>query len=498
MAAHNAAGTPLRMATLPDLPGDVARPTYDRSRVTGGIVHFGVGGFHRAHQAWYLDELMNRGDALDWGICGVGVLPADRAMADVLRAQDYLYTLMIRHPDGRTETRVIGSIIDYLFAPDDPDAVIERLADPATRIVSMTITEGGYNINHVTGEFDAADPDVQHDVSHPAAPKTVFGLVTEALARRRQRGTAPFTVQSCDNIPENGAMAQRVFTSFAALRDPELAAWMTAHVAFPNSMVDRITPGTTDADRQGLAAEHGIADDWPVVTEPFTQWVLQDNFPLGRPAYDQVGAMMVDDVIPYELMKLRLLNCSHQGIAYFGYLAGYRMVHDAAADPVMQRFLLDYMEQEATPTLPAVPGIDLDDYRHELIRRFANPGVRDTVARLAADSSNRIPNWLLPVVREQLQRGGQVTLSAAIVASWARYAEGVGESGEPIEVVDRFAADLTERARRWPTEPDAFVQDEKLFGDLGRNETFMTAYRRALASLHERGAAETLRRLVDA
>ncbi len=491
--------TPQRLsaATLADLPEGVARPGYDRWAVRTGIVHLGVGGFHRAHQAMYLDTLMNDGAALDWGICGVGVLNSDAAMARVMREQDCLYTLMVRHPDGRTEPRVIGSIVQYLFAPDDPVAVVEKMADPATRIVSLTVTEGGYNFNHVTGEFDAQNPGIVSDLAHPDRPRTTFGLVTAALALRRERGIEPFTVMSCDNIPGNGAMARTMFSTFARLRDADLGEFVASAVAFPNSMVDRITPSTTDADRAELTAEFGVADGWPVVCEPFAQWVLQDAFGHGRPPLQDAGVMVVDDVEPYELMKLRLLNCSHQGIAYLGYLAGYRMVHDAAADPVMAGFLLDYMEREATPTLHPVPGIDLDAYRHQLIERFANPGVRDTVARLAADSSDRIPNWLLPVVREQLSRGGEITRSAAIVAGWARYAEGVDEQGEPITVVDRVADRLTAAARRYPDDPDAFVADPELFGDLGRDRRFSDAYRWALDSLHQHGARATLKALAD-
>ncbi len=487
----------LSAATLSGLPDSVATPGYDRTQLRTGIVHIGVGGFHRAHQARYLDELMNAGAAMDWGICGVGVLDADAAMADAMQAQDCLYTLMVRHPDGRTEARVIGSIVEYLHAPRDPQEVVEKMADPATRIVSLTITEGGYNINHITGEFDADRADVLADLQRPQVPRTVFGLVVEALARRRERGLAPFTVMSCDNIPNNGDMARRVFGAFAALRSADLGAFVTGEVAYPNSMVDRITPGTTDGDRAELAERFGVADAWPVVCEPFTQWVLQDRFGAGRPPYDDAGVMLVDDVEPYELMKLRLLNCSHQGIAYFGYLAGYRMVHDAAADPLLARFLLDYMEQEATPTLLPVPGIDLDAYRHQLLERFANPGVRDTVARLCADSSNRIPNWLLPVVRAELARGGPIERSAAIVASWARYAEGVDERGEPIAIDDHRAAALTAAARRWPADPDGFVRDRVLFGDLIDDSRFMAAYRTALELLHRDGARATLAALID-
>jgi mannitol 2-dehydrogenase len=450
-----------------------------------------VGAFHRAHQAMYLDRLMNEGKALDWGICGVGVLPSDRAMRDVMAAQDCLYTLVIKHPDGTFESRVIGSIVDYLFAPDDPEAVIERMADPATRIVSLTVTEGGYNIHAVTGEFDSSSTDVLHDLQPGVAPRTMFGLVTEALARRRERTLPPFAVMSCDNIPGNGHVARRSFTSFARLRDPELGAWMESEVRFPNSMVDRITPVTTDDDRAEVARRFGLRDQWPVTCEPFTQWVLEDRF-VTRPPLEDAGVQLVDDVEPYELMKLRLLNASHQALCYFGHLAGYRLVHEVCQDPLFAGFLLAYMDTEATPTLEPVPGIDLERYKHNLIDRFSNSQVRDTVARLCSESSDRIPKWLLPVIRHNLAHGGEVTLSAAVVASWARYAEGVDEDGQPIEVVDRLRDTLTAAAREQRSDPLAFLRNRELFGGLVDDTRFTTEYLAALSSLHGKGARKTL------
>jgi mannitol 2-dehydrogenase len=487
---------PLNARTLKSLSERLPAPAYDRSLVTPGVVHLGVGGFHRAHQAMYHDRLMNEAHSLDWGICGVGVLPADRLMRDVLNAQHGLYTLVRKDSDGTWEPRVIGSIVEYLFAPDDPQAVIEKMAAPSTRIVSLTITEGGYNISDVTGEFDAANPDVVRDLEPDAVPRTAFGLVTEALRRRRSRGLAPFTVMSCDNLQGNGRLSQRVFTTFARLRDPDLGDWVEREVRFPNSMVDRITPVTTDADRAEVRERFGIDDLWPVVSEPYTQWVLQDAFTAGRPAYEQAGVQVVDHVEPYELMKLRLLNGSHQAMCYFAYLAGYRLVHEAAQDPLFQAFLLDYMDQEATPTLPRVPGVDLDGYKHTLIERFSNPQVRDTVARLCAESSDRIPKWLLPVIRHQLAANGEIRRSAAVVASWARYTEGVDEQGQPIEVVDRLAGRLIRDARRQREDPGAFIANRDVFGDLADDERFVAAYLSALASLHQSGARATLESLV--
>ncbi|SKC59412.1 mannitol dehydrogenase family protein [Krasilnikoviella flava] len=479
-----------------DLP--LAVPEYDRTRLRAGIVHLGVGGFHRAHQAMYLDRLMNAGKALDWAICGVGVLPHDARMRDALMSQDGLYTLVLKHPDGTLEGRVIGSIVEFLLAPDDPEAVLERMASPEIRIVSLTVTEGGYNVNPVTGEFDAADPAVRADLEPGAAPATAttFGLVTEALRRRRDRGVPPFTVQSCDNIQGNGDVARRMFTAFARLKDPELAAWIEEHVPFPNSMVDRITPVTTDDDRAMVAERFGVDDAWPVVAEPFTQWVVEDRFAAGRPPYEEVGAQLVDDVEPYELMKLRLLNASHQALCYLGYLAGYRYAHEVCADETFVRFLRDYMAREGAPTLRPVPGVDLEGYQATLIERFANPHVRDTLARLCAESSDRIPKWLVPVIRANLAAGGEVHRSAAVVAAWARYDEAVDEQGEPIAIVDRLADRLKAAAARNRKDPLAFVRDEELFGDLATEPRFVEAYTAALDSLHTLGARATVENLV--
>lgn len=481
--------------TLPTIDR-VPVPAYDRSQLRVGIVHLGVGGFHRSHQAMYLDRLMNDGDAHDWAICGVGLLPGDERMAQVMGAQDCLYTLVLKHPDGALEPRVIGSIARYLYAPQEGEAVLDQLVDPGVRIVSLTVTEGGYHHNPATGELDPTASELQHDLAHPTRPQSAFGYLTEALRRRRAAGTAPFTVLSCDNIQGNGELAKRMVTAFARLQDEELAGWIEASVAFPSCMVDRITPVTSDADRTALAEHFGHEDQWPVVAEPYTQWVLEDDFPNGRPAWEDAGVQLTDDVVPYELMKLRLLNASHQALCYLGYLAGYRYAHEVCADPLFTEFLLRYMEQEATPTLQPVPGIDLAGYRRQLIERFANPEVRDTLARLCAETSDRIPTWLVPVIVENLASGGPIECAALVVASWARYAEGVDESGDPIVVVDRLRDQLMAAAVSYPQDELAFLRDRALFGSLVDEPRFVDAYRSQLRALHELGARETLVALV--
>ncbi|WP_206489731.1 mannitol dehydrogenase family protein [Rhodococcus sp. KRD162] len=488
----------LRTNSLSEIHSDVEVPTYDRAAVTTGIVHFGVGGFHRAHQAMYVDRLLARGEASDWGICGVGVLPHDRKMKEVMDEQDCLYTLALKHSDGTWETRVIGSIVEYLFAPEDPEAVIEKMASEAVKIVSLTITEGGYNFSATTGEFDTENPAIVADLADGAVPATTFGLVVEALARRKDRGMTPFTIMSCDNIEGNGHIAKSTFITFARLKNSELADWIEAEATFPNSMVDRITPVTTPEVMQELSDRYGIEDAWPVAAEPFTQWALEDSFTLGRPQFENVGVQVVEDVTPYELMKLRLLNASHQALAYFGYLSGYRLVHEVCQDSLFSEFLLAYMDEEATPTLQPVPGIDLAEYKQTLIERFSNPEIRDTVARLCAESSDRIPKWLLPVIRKNLDTGGEISRSTAVVASWARYAEAVDESGEPIEIVDQLKDSLVPIAQSQRENPTAFIANRAVFGDLIDNERFVAEYTKQLASLHENGARATLEALRSA
>lgn len=491
------------MSTTPDR-SDLA-PAYDRSAITTGIVHIGVGGFHRAHQAMYLDRLMRDGSGsdnpqdacLDWGICGVGLLPGDARMRDALASQDHTYTLTLKYPDGHHESTVIGSIHDYLFAPDDPEAVLSLMAAPTTRIVSLTVTEGGYNIDDATGAFRTESPGAAHDAANPREPTTAFGCVVEALRRRREAGTAPFTVMSCDNLPGNGRIARTAVVSQAAMSDPELAGWIEEHVSFPSCMVDRITPQTTPEDIAEVRSELGIEDAWPVVCEPFTQWVLEDRFTDGRPPFEDVGVQMVSDVVPYELMKLRLLNASHQGLAHWGRLLGIEYAHDAAADPDIAAWVRAYLEREARPTLRPVPGIDLDGYVDTLFERFTNEAIADTLFRLAQDASNRMPKFVLGTVRDNLASGGPIRLGAAMVAAWALGDEGVDEAGAPIAVDDPAGARLLELAAAQKEGDDrAFVSDAAVFGDLAGQERFVEEFASQLRALRAEGARARMRALV--
>lgn len=467
-------------------PG-VSTPSYDRTAASVGIVHFGFGNFHRSHQAMYVDRLMELGRGLDWGICGVGVLTHDAAMRDAMRAQDCEFTLVVRHPDGSLEPRVVGSVLEYLYGPEDAAVVYERLVDPAVRVVSLTVTEGGYLKNAATGEFDAEHPSVLRDLENLDAPGTAFAFIVEGLRRRREAGLEPFTVLSCDNLQGNGEVTRTTITSFARLVDPGFADWIGAEVAFPNCMVDRITPATTDADREALTSEFGIHDRWPVPAEPFTQWIVEDHFPLGRPALEEVDVQFVEDVTPYELMKLRLLNASHQALAYLGAPLGYVLVDEAMRDDRVREFLARYMADEAAPTLGELPGIDLEGYMATLLERFSNPGIKDTLVRLATDGGNRMATFTLPAVRDNLAAGRPVELGAAMVAAWAHYWSLIGR-GEltGAAVPDDVHADALRTAALDPR-PEAFVELADLFGDLGSDERFLEPYRRLRAVVEQDG-----------
>lgn len=487
----------LSNSVLQELPSHVARPTYDRSALRAGILHLGVGAFHRSHQALTLDRLMEQGKANNWAIIGVGLLLSDLRMSDVLKSQDCLYTLVTKHASGKFDYQVIGSIIDYIFAPDESDKLLAKLVDPAIKIVSLTITEGGYSFDSVTGEFDPTTEAIATDLKSSSHPTSAFGYIVEGIARRKEAGIPAFTVQSCDNIQGNGDVAKKMITAFAQLKNPALATWMESNVSFPNSMVDRITPVTSQIDIELVENELGVADQWPVPCEPFFQWVIEDHFPMGRPQFEDALVQMVEDVMPYELMKLRLLNASHQGLCYFGHLSGYTYVHEVMRDPLIVKLLKTYMDNEATPTLSPVPGVDLDTYKKLIIERFSNPEVKDTVARLAAESSDRIPKWLLPVVRELLEGGKEVSMSAAIVASWARYDEAIDEKGNSIKVVDPLRNELVAIAQTQRVNPSAFIENEKLFGELAKDIRFVKPYLKALKSLHTVGAQQTLQGLVS-
>lgn len=484
----------LNEANLSHLASQVRVPQYDRQRLTSNIVHIGVGGFHRAHQALYLDNYAQQNPDSQWGICGVGLLEFDQRMRDALHTQDCLYTLVERSPESDT-ARVIGSIVNYLFAPDNSQAVIAALTDPKCKIVTLTITEGGYYYIESSGEFDVNHPTIQHDLQQPDQPIGVYGYLTAALNQRCQEGLEPFTVLSCDNLQGNGNIAKKMLTTFAEMRDPELGKWIAENVTFPNCMVDRITPATTPSDIEMVKQQFGVDDAWPVVAEPFLQWVVEDKFCAGRPELEIVGVQFTDDVHPYEMMKIRLLNASHLLIGYLGTLMGYSYAHETMADPLIRQ-AVEHLMEEMTPTLQPVPGIDLDDYKKTLIERFANPKIRDQLPRLCLNSSAKLPKWVLAPLREKLRQNSAINYISLTIAAWFRYLNGQDDQGKPIAIDDPMAEILTQRAQSSDSDPSSLLGLSELFGDLPQSSSFVENVARQLQNLYQLGAKETLTKLI--
>ena len=481
----------LNRRNLARLRPPVRVPAYDPALVQGGIVHLGLGNFHRAHMARYTHALMERDPAaLEWGIIGAGLLPADRRMQESLAPQDGLYTLVERSGEAETAS-VIGSLAGLIFAGEGSAALLDAVDRPAIRIVSLTVTENGYCLNPATKELDFDHPLIRADFTNLEQPRSTIGIIVEALRRRRISGAAPFTPLTCDNIQHNGNVLRAAVLLLAKERNPGLSAWIEANVPFPNTMVDRITPVTAPDDRATVEREYGIVDRWPVLCESFTQWVIEDRFPQGRPAWENVGAQFVADVTPYELMKLRLLNGSHLAVAALGRLAGYTYIHETMADPLFDRFMVALMDRETGPTLPDVPGIDLAAYKQTLVARFANPAIRDTVERVNTDAPL---NVLVVPIAARLAMGGSVDLLALALAGWMRRVRGVDEQRGPIDIRHPLAAELRQKAEAGGEDPAALLSLTTLFGELGQDDRLLEPLRRWLASLYRMGARATLAR----
>ncbi len=480
----------LSAATLPRLPDAVARPRYDRGVVTPGIVHLGLGAFHRAHQAVMTDAVLEAG-ARDWGIVAASLRsPTTR---DALAPQDGLYAVATRE-DDRQDLRVIGSLCGLHVAPEDPAALLRAMTDPRIRIVSLTVTEKGYCHDPASGTLDEAHPDIRHDLAAPGAPRSAPGFLVEALRLRRAAGIAPFTVLCCDNLPANGATVGRVTARLGALRDPGLGAWIAGEVAFPGTMVDRIVPATTAEDRAAIAAALGCDDAWPVVGEAFSQWVIEDHFPSGRPEWEIGGATLVADVAPFELMKLRMLNGAHSALAYLGYLAGHETVAEASNDPVFAAYLHG-LWAEIAPAVPAPPGVELRDYASRLLARFRNRALRHRTWQIAMDGSQKLPQRLLETVRTRLAAGQPIPHLALAIAGWLRYVGGRREDGAPIDVRDPLAVPLRQALEAAGPDPvrqvEAALAFEAIFGrDLRGMSSFQAAIMEAHGLLFRVGTLE--------
>lgn len=470
-----------------------ALPAYDRSALRPGIVHIGLGNFHRAHMAVYLDDLFAMGESHDWAILGAGVRANDAAMRDALLAQDCLSTVIELDPAGKSARR-IGAMVDFLAVEADNAALIAAMTRPEIRIVSLTVTEGGYFIDPASGAFDPAHPEIVADAANPH--RTAFGAIIAALRARRAAGTPPFTVMSCDNLPGNGHVTQAAVTGLARLSDPGFAGWIAENVAFPNGMVDRITPATGPRER-ALAAEFGLSDPVPVTCEPFRQWVVEDNFPAGRPALEKVGVTFTPHVHAYEMMKIRILNGGHATIAYPGGLMEIEYVHEAMANPLIRGFLDRVEREEIIPYVPPVPDTDMAAY-YDLIRtRFSNPEVADTERRLCLDGSNRQPKFIIPALRDALAAGGRIEGLALVSALWCRYCAGVTDAGTPIAPNDPNWDRLQPLALAAKTDPQVWLDQRAIYGDLAGNARFQAAFSDALGRLWRDGTAAVLAAYID-
>ncbi len=484
----------LNQSALAEIKKIVSVPTYDRGELKPAIVHIGLGHFVRAHLAMYLDRLAEQGG--DWGIWGAGISSLPSPTLDVMAAQDCLYTLTEKNSDGSTKSQVIGSVIGVDKAEVNGQPLISRIADASTKILSLTITEGGYGIDAVTGKFSgSADKLITADMADPNSAQSWLGILIQAIRIRKNENRGALTLMSCDNIPHNGHVAKDAVIGFAKVVAPDLVSWIESNMSFPNSMVDRVTPGTKDEDRAFIQEKFGYTDGWPVACEPYVLWVLEDDFANGRPDFEKAGVMLVPDVLPYELMKLRLANGTHQALCYFGYLVGHTYVHEAIHDSDIQRLLLKYIDEEAVPTLAAVPGFDLNEWGRIVIDRFGNPQIKDTLARICAETSDRIPKFMLPVVRDQLKAGRSAAMCAAVLASWSRYAQGVDEKGNVIDVVDPKRESVMAAAQADLKTPGAFLDQREIFGEIAENKEFRADFISAINSINKDGARAFLAEL---
>lgn len=482
----------LQHSTLYQLDSQLKIPNYDKTTLTQGIVHIGVGGFHRAHQAVYTNNLlMQPGCDSTWGICGVGLRDSDKKMQQALENQDYLYSVVELSHNQDNNVSIIGAINEFLFAPENPEAVLEKLSDPTIKIVSLTITEGGYNIDDSTGQFNTHHPDIAYDLLNPKTPKTVFGYLSMALNCRRKLGIKPFTVVSCDNLPHNGDVIKKALLSFVELYDLTLKRWIADNVAFPNSMVDRITPTTSETHKQWLNNAYQLDDKWPVVCEPFSQWVIEDNFCNERPEWERVGVQFTSDVTPYELAKIRLLNASHTAMAYLGYLSGYQFVHEVMADNSLLKFIRDFMDQDVTPTLGDLKEINIEDYKRLLISRFSNQKIGDQIERLCLDGQNKMPKFLIPIINDLIPTNLSLDRTALIVASWARYLLNDNKC-EKIES-DPASIKLQNIIKKDNQSIDKFLELNDIFGHkIIKCDRFVQLFNSYYIQLGSEGVAKTL------
>lgn len=477
------------------VPDGVRVPAYPREDVRIGIAHIGIGGFHRAHQCRYLDDYMAASGDLGWGICGIGLMPGDRPLIEMLKRQNGLFTLTEKDDSG-TETRILGSMSKVMFAPDDNQAVIDALADPNIKIISMTVTEGGYRYDFEKDRFFSEHPDILHDLAHPQTPKTLFGYLWRACRLRSQLGDrGRVTLLSCDNVPHNGDVLRKAMLAFIDMAEPELKPWFEASVSFPNSMVDRITPAPGDSDRQYLCDRYQLEDDCAVGCETFIQWVVEDNFAAGRPALEQVGVQFTDDVAPYEMTKLRLLNGSHLMMGFIGYLAGYDRVDLAIKDPGILRLVQDYMRFDAEPSLPVIADTPVREYQATLIERFGNSRIADQQMRICSDGYTKLKNYLMPLVWELLNKEGDTRRLSFLFACFLAYLDSRADDGSVLQINEFNLPEELNRATR--DNRVALFATEPFFGRTSeQGQSFLSEVHEWHQHIEGDGAYRTLERLL--
>ncbi len=481
----------LSNSTLAQLHDSIGRPSYDRAQTMPRLVHIGAGGFNRSHLAVYLDDLLGMAGEPRWGEVAVGLLPADREIHDGLASQDHLYSLL-QMESGHERLRVVGSLVEHLYAPDQTEAVLARMAAAECAIISLTVTEGGYFIEDATGRFLSENVDVLHDLQHSEAPVTWLGYVAETAERRRALGRGPFTVLSCDNLQDNGAIARRALMAFAELRGGGLPQWIERNVTFPCSMVDRITPRTTAENRALILDRFGIVDHTPVVCETFRQWVLEDDFAAGRPPFEHADVEMTSDVAPYEKMKMRILNGGHSTLGYFADLLGIGFIHGAATDAQLRRLLVAYMD-EIKPVVPNLPGIDLDQYAATVVRRFSNTAIRDQVPRICSEGCAKIAKFLVPPLADLLRTGCMPRILPLVIAGWLRYQCGADEQGRAMIMADAQAALLKPFVKAGCVDARLALVESAVFGSLATEfPAWASRVQQYLELLRARGVRSTI------
>lgn len=480
----------LNAATIEALPPEIERPHYRRSNLAEGILHMSCGAFHRAHQAYYLHNCFQQGAERSWALCSVGLKPQDTPICHDLKSQDYFYTLVERNDSG-VSAQVIGSIVNYLYGPDNPEAVIAKLASGRIKLVTLTLTEGGYYYNEENKELNLEAPDIKHDLQYTHEPVTGIGYLVAGLNRCYQKNQRPFAILSCDNLQANGDTTRKVVLEMAMQINPALANWISDNVPFPNCMVDRITPATSDRERNYVRERFGIDDTRPVICEPFSQWIIEEWSGIDRPNLELAGAQFVNDVKPYELMKLRLLNAGHSAIGYFGALLGYQYIHEIVQDPLMNHFLRQLLTSEVKPLLKGIPAAETSRYIDTVLTRFSNSTLQDQTERICSNGSAKLPKFLLPSIAKAEKLGRSRKLLTLAVASWCRYLTGEDEQGNNYEIKDQIARLLTEKAKASGKSPDALLTTQ-LFGELSKNAAFVNDLRQSLSSLYQYGTRTTV------